>query len=153
MTDAVLRTAAELAEHVLLPAAMEVELTGQIPASHLDLLAAHGLYGVSGPPEFGGLGADPGPSPLDDQLVTARANLDTGSAQTMPAARAAAAELAVRAAAALVVAAGSRSVLTDSHAQRLAREAVFLLVFGSRPAIKENLSRLFLDGGAGARRR
>ncbi len=80
-----------------------------------------------------------GPSPLDDQLVTARADLDAGTAATMPAARAAAAELAVRAAAALVVAAGSRSVLTDSHAQRLAREATFLLVFGSRPAIKENL--------------
>lgn len=83
-----------------------------------------------------------GPSPLDDQLVTARAGLDAGTAATMPAARAAAAELAVRAAAALVVATGSRSVLTDSHAQRLAREAVFLLVFGSRPSIKTSLSEL-----------
>jgi hypothetical protein len=27
----------------------------------------------------------------------------------------------------------------DQHAQRLAREAVFLLVFGSRPAIKTAL--------------
>jgi alkylation response protein AidB-like acyl-CoA dehydrogenase len=80
-----------------------------------------------------------GPSPLDDQLVAARAGLDAGTAQSMPAARAAAAELAVRASAALVVSAGSRSVLTDSNAQRLAREAVFLLVFGSRPAIKESL--------------
>lgn len=337
MSDPVLRTAAELADEVLLPAAMEVEQTGQIPASHLDLLAARGLYGLSGPPEFGGLGADyetaarvveilasgclstafvwlqhhgavrsvaasdndelrekwlgplcrgerraglalagaiPGPpilraepvaggyvyegfspwvtgwgmidtlhaagrdpdgnvvwglieaqpdstlsvepldmaavmasrtvradfhrcfvpaeritiampleqwqevdesslrsngslslgliarccaligaSPLDDQLVTARAGLDAGTAQTMPAARAAAAELAVRAAAALVVAAGSRSVLTDSNAQRLAQEAVFLLVFGSRPAIKESLSQLLLDGGGGGRLR
>jgi hypothetical protein len=93
-----------------------------------------------------------GPSPLDDQLVTARADLDAGTPQSMPAARAAAAELAVRAAAALVVAAGSRSVLTDSNAQRLAREAVFLLVFGSRPAIKESLSQLLLDGGGGAQR-
>lgn len=330
MTDPVLRTATELADQVLLPAAMEVELTGQIPASHLDLLAARGLYGLSGPPEFGGLGADPGtaarvieilasgclstafvwlqhhgavrsvsasdndelrekwlgplcrgerraglalagaipgppmlraepvpggyvyegfspwvtgwglidtlhtagrdpdgnvvwglidaqedstltvepldmvavmasrtvradfhrcfvpaeritiampleqwqevdaaslrsngslslglvarscvligPSPLDDQLVTARAGLDAGTAQTMPAARAAASELAVRAAAALVVVAGSRSVLTDSNAQRLAREAVFLLVFGSRPSIKDNLSQLLTAG-------
>ncbi len=326
MIDRVLDAAAQLADEVLLPAAMEVERTGQIPASHLDLLAAHGLYGLSGPVEAGGLGVDPltaarvieilasgclstafvwlqhqgavravaasgnadlrekwlgplgrgerraglalagaipgppmlraepvpggyvfegfspwvtgwglidtlhaagrdpdgnvvwalidaatgptlsvepldlvavmasktvradfgglfvpaelitiampleqwqevdaaslrsngslslgliarccaliGPSPLDDQLVTARADLDAGTAATMPAARAAAAELAVRAAAALVVAAGSRSVLTDSHAQRLAREATFLLVFGSRPAIKENLARL-----------
>jgi Acyl-CoA dehydrogenase, C-terminal domain len=59
-------------------------------------------------------------------------------------ARAAAADLAVRAAAALVVAAGSRSVLTDSPAQRLAREALFLLVLGSRPAIKENLTKLLI---------
>lgn len=331
-----LAAAAEIADEVLLPAAMEVELTGQIPASHLDLLAARGLYGLSGPPEADGLGVDHGtaarvieilasgclstafvwlqhhgavrsvgasdndalrdkwlgplcrgerraglalagaipgppmlraepvpggyvyegfspwvtgwgmidtlhtagrdpdgnviwglidaqesptlsiepldlvavmasrtvradfhrcfvpaeritiampleqwqevdaaglrsngslslglvarccaligPSPLDDQLVTARADLDVGTAQTMPFARAAAAELAVRAAAALVVAAGSRSVLTDSHAQRLAREAVFLLVFGSRPSIKENLSRLLLDGGGAGRR-
>ena len=329
---AVLRTAAELADNVLLPAAMDVERSGQIPASHLDALAAHGLYGLSGPPEAGGLGVgdataarvieilasgclstafvwlqhhgavrsvaasgnadvrekwlgalcrgerraglalagaipgppmlraepvtggyvyegfspwvtgwglidtlhtagrDPdgnviwgliettadstlsvepldmvavmasrtvradfhgcfvpaeritiaipleqwqevdaaslrsngslslglvarccaliGPSPLDDQLVTARADLDAGTAQTMPAARAAASELAVRAAAALVVAAGSRSVLTDSNAQRLAREAVFLLVFGSRPSIKENLSRLLATAPA-----
>ena len=35
---------------------MEVELSGRIPASHLDLLATHGLYGLSGPPEAGGLG-------------------------------------------------------------------------------------------------
>jgi alkylation response protein AidB-like acyl-CoA dehydrogenase len=326
MSDQVLRTATELADEVLLPAAMEVERTGQIPASHLDALAAHGLYGLSGPPEAGGLGADHatasrvieilasgclstafvwlqhhgavrsvaasgnadlrdkwlgplcrgerraglalagaipgppmlraqpveggyvyegfspwvtgwglidtlhaagrdpdgnvvwglidasasstlsvepldmvavmasrtvradfrgcfvpadqitiampleqwqevdasslrsngslslgliarccaliGPSPLDDQLVKARADLDAGTAETMPFARAATAELAVRAAAALVVAAGSRSVLTDSLAQRLAREAVFLLVFGSRPSIKDSLSRL-----------
>jgi alkylation response protein AidB-like acyl-CoA dehydrogenase len=329
--ETAIRTAAELADEVLLPAAMEVERTGQIPASHLDALAASGLYGLSGPPEAGGLsvdhatagrvieilasgclstafvwlqhhgavrsvaasdnadlrdkwlgplcrgerraglalagaipgppmllaqpveggyvfdgfspwvtgwglidtlhaaGRDPdgnviwglidaatsstlsvepldlvavmasrtvradfrgcfvpaekitiampleqwqevdasslrsngslslgliarccaliGPSPLDDQLVTARAGLDAGTAATMPTARAVAAELAVRAAAALVVAAGSRSVLTDSHAQRLAREAVFLLVFGSRPAIKDNLSRLLTAAG------
>ena len=35
--------------------------------------------------------------------------------------------------------AGSRSVLTDHHAQRLYREAGFLLVFGTRPAIKQEL--------------
>src|ERR1035438_745219 len=52
-----------------------------------------------------------------------------GTPQTMPAARAAAAELAMRAASALVVANGSRSILTDADPQRLAREAIFLLVF------------------------
>lgn len=84
-----------------------------------------------------------GPSPLDEELAGAREALDTATVATMPEARAAAAELAVRAASALVVASGSRSILATSHAQRLAREAVFLLVFATRPAIKEQLSRLF----------
>jgi alkylation response protein AidB-like acyl-CoA dehydrogenase len=53
--------------------------------------------------------------------------------------RAAAAELAVRAAAALVVATGSRAVLADQHPQRLAREATFLLVFASRANIRKEL--------------
>jgi hypothetical protein len=30
-------------------------------------------------------------------------------------------------------------VLLDQHAQRLAREAIFLLVFGSRPVIRDAL--------------
>ena len=59
----------------------------------------------------------------------------------MALARAEASELAVRATAALTVRDGSNSITTDSHAQRLAREAVFLLVFGSRPAIKAALLR------------
>lgn len=83
-----------------------------------------------------------GPSPLDEELTGAREALNTATVATMPAARAAAAELALRAASALVVAGGSRSIRTDSHAQRLAREAMFLLVFATRPAIKEQLSRL-----------
>lgn len=85
-----------------------------------------------------------GPSPLDAELRRARGALDTATVATMPAARAAAAELALRAAAALAVATGSRSILASSQAQRLAREAVFLLVFGTRPAIKDHLSRLLL---------
>ena len=83
-----------------------------------------------------------GPSPLDAELAAVREALDAGTAQTMPAARAAAAELAVRAATALVVATGSRAILASSEAQRLAREAVFLLVFATRPAIKEHLTAL-----------
>ena len=59
----------------------------------------------------------------------------------MAEARAAASELAVRAAAALAVRDGSRAVSVDQHAQRLAREALFLLVFGSRPGIKSALLR------------
>jgi hypothetical protein len=59
----------------------------------------------------------------------------------MAQARAAASELAVRAAAALAVSDGSKSIMTGQHPQRLAREALFLLVFGSRPAIKRALLR------------
>jgi hypothetical protein len=60
----------------------------------------------------------------------------------MPAARAAACELALRATAALVVSQGSTAVLAGQDAQRLAREALFLLEFGSRPPIKESLGGL-----------
>jgi alkylation response protein AidB-like acyl-CoA dehydrogenase len=85
-----------------------------------------------------------GPGPLDDELAACRKRLDDAviaDATAMAQARAAASELAVRAAAALAVAHGSRSVSADAQAQRLAREAVFLLVFGLRPAIKGALLR------------
>jgi alkylation response protein AidB-like acyl-CoA dehydrogenase len=83
-----------------------------------------------------------GPSPLDEELARARQALDAGTVATMPAARAGASELALRAAGALIAAKGSRSILTDADPQRLAREALFLLVFASRPAIKESLVQL-----------
>ena len=82
-----------------------------------------------------------GPSAFDEQLVEIRASLADATPETQPAARAAASELAMRAAAALTVAHGSRSILADQQPQRLAREAMFLLVFGSRPAIRDELSR------------
>lgn len=84
-----------------------------------------------------------GPSPLDAELERCRRSLDEGTAETFPAARADAAALAVRAATALLVGTGSRSILTTQHAQRLAREAMFICVFGSRPAIKEGLLARF----------
>lgn len=80
-----------------------------------------------------------GPSALDDELMAARAALDEADAVGLPAARARASELAMRAAAALTVSEGSRAILIDQHAQRLAREALFLLVFGTRPAISAAL--------------
>ncbi len=83
-----------------------------------------------------------GPGPLDDEMAACRERLDdaiTADAAAMAEARAAASELAVRATAALAVRDGSRSVTVDRHPQRLAREAVFLLVFGSRPGIKSAL--------------
>jgi alkylation response protein AidB-like acyl-CoA dehydrogenase len=65
--------------------------------------------------------------------------LDAGTPETLPAARARASELAVRAAAALTVGQGGRAILADHDAQRLAREALFLLVFGSRASIRTEL--------------
>lgn len=91
-----------------------------------------------------------GPGSLDQELAARRAALDhaaTLEPENLPAARAAASHLAVEAAAALVVATGSRSVLLDQHPQRLAREATFLLVFASRPAIRKELGRRFSAPG------
>ncbi len=92
-----------------------------------------------------------GPGPLDGRLPACRAALDEAGPGQLPAARAAACELALRAAAALVVGVGSQAILTVNDAQRLAREALFLLVFGSRPAIREHLAGLLArecgDGG------
>ena len=87
-----------------------------------------------------------GPGPLNEEVDTCRKRLDAAvaaDAAAMAEARAAASELAVRATAALAVGDGSRAVAVDQHAQRLAREALFLLVFGSRPGIKSALLRRF----------
>ena len=80
-----------------------------------------------------------GPSALDDALAAARRALDSGTPTTLPGARARAAALALRAAGALTVAEGGRGILMDHHAQRLAREALFLLVFGTRASIRDDL--------------
>jgi hypothetical protein len=76
---------------------------------------------------------------MDNELDDCRAALDTADDAEMPEARARASELAMRAAVALIVHEGSRSIVVGQHAQRLAREAMFLLVFGSRPEIKHAL--------------
>ena len=70
---------------------------------------------------------------------TRRADLLAAASDQLNAARAGAAELAWRAAAAVCVGTGARAVLLDQHGQRLAREAAFLLVFGSRPAMRDVL--------------
>ncbi|HET9731384.1 MAG TPA: acyl-CoA dehydrogenase family protein [Acidimicrobiales bacterium] len=82
-----------------------------------------------------------GPSRLDAELASVRDGLDSAADAEMGDARAAASELAVRAAAALTTATGSRSMLVGNHAERLARESLFLLVFGSRPSIKGSILR------------
>ncbi len=92
-----------------------------------------------------------GPSPLDGELRARREALDTAPPRAMPAARAAASELAWRAAAVLVTVRGSQAILAGEHPQRLAREALFLLVFGSRPTIKESLAGLLTASRAGRR--
>jgi alkylation response protein AidB-like acyl-CoA dehydrogenase len=80
-----------------------------------------------------------GPTSLDDELVACRNELDRLDPETIFGARAAAGELAVRAAAALSVAQGSRSLLAAEHPQRLAREALFTLVYALRPESKDAL--------------
>ncbi|MGH9078395.1 MAG: acyl-CoA dehydrogenase family protein [Acidimicrobiales bacterium] len=72
-------------------------------------------------------------------VAAARDRLDeaaAGNGADLAGARAAASLVAVRAAMALVAAGGGRSVLAANHAQRLAREAMFLLVFGQTPDIR-----------------
>lgn len=82
-----------------------------------------------------------GPSGLDAALAACRSALDAAGPDEMADARAAASDLAVRAASALVVHGGSGSITCAAHGQRLAREATFLLVFGSRRAIRSALLR------------
>jgi alkylation response protein AidB-like acyl-CoA dehydrogenase len=76
------------------------------------------------------------------ELEEHRATLDSSPPAAMAEARAATSAFAVRMATRLVVAMGSRSVVRGHPAERLLREATFLLVFGSRPAIKASLLTL-----------
>lgn len=87
------------------------------------------------------------PEPLAVELAARRVALDLAAAPraeagSLPAARAAASAFAFQAAGLLVATAGSQAILRGAHPQRLAREALFLLVFGSRPAVKEHLVTL-----------
>ncbi|MBV9013177.1 MAG: acyl-CoA/acyl-ACP dehydrogenase [Pseudonocardiales bacterium] len=76
-------------------------------------------------------------------VIRERLDGGLGDPETMPAARAAASELAYRCAGALVVAVGSSGILARQHAQRLVREATFTLVAAGRPEIKDNLLGAF----------
>ena len=95
-----------------------------------------------------------GAEPLRLAAVNASATVtlrfeDQADPDTMPEQRARASELALRAATTLVVSGGGRSITMAEHAQRLAREALFLLVFGQTAAIKAaQLHRLY-DGSHG----
>lgn len=85
------------------------------------------------------LAGSPAAAALSTEVGRCRADLLAADAASTPAARAAAAQLATRAASTLAVHSGSRSVLRGGHPERLVREAAFLLVFGTRPAIRDRL--------------
>lgn len=70
-------------------------------------------------------------------VAAIRSELDNATAEMLPRARARASQLAMRVAERLVITRGGGSMLMTNHAQRLAREALFLLVFGQTPAIRE----------------
>jgi alkylation response protein AidB-like acyl-CoA dehydrogenase len=86
-----------------------------------------------------------GPTALDDDLRQCRNDLDGFETSDIAVARARAAELAVRAAHVLAVSRGSRSANSGDIAERTTREAALLLVFASRPAIKEALLDLMIN--------
>ncbi len=48
-----------IADDLLFPTALATDAADQVPRSHLDRLADAGLYGLFGPADAGGLGADP----------------------------------------------------------------------------------------------
>ena len=73
----------------------------------------------------------------------ARDALDAAGGDALPLARARAADLAWRAAGALTVDQGSRAVLAGDHPARLVREAGFVLVFGTRASIRDELLGTF----------
>lgn len=77
-----------------------------------------------------------GDGALDRDLDLQRESLLAATTDTLPRVRAQASRLALRAATRLVTATGGRALLVDHHAQRLGREALFLLVFGQTAAIR-----------------
>ena len=79
-----------------------------------------------------------GPSPLDQEFLEIRSALDNAQADAMPAARADASVFCLRAASALVASRGGRSMMLSDHSQRLAREAMFLLVQGQTAEIRDH---------------
>ena len=85
-----------------------------------------------------------GPTSLDDEFRRCREDLEAFETTDIAVSRARAAELAVRAAHVLAVSRGSRSAISGDIAERTTREAALLLVFASRPAIKNALLDLMI---------
>ncbi|MDD7942296.1 acyl-CoA/acyl-ACP dehydrogenase [Actinomycetospora lutea] len=115
-------------------------LAGQHVSARINGCLALGVAG-----RCAGLVADAGEpdasAALRKALDAARDDLDAGLADVarMAPARAAASALAVRAAATLTVAVGSRAIVGRHPARRLAREAAFTLVAAGRPEIRAEL--------------
>ena len=75
---------------------------------------------------------------FEDELREARLALDEAGVDGLPEARARTTALAVRVASSVVASQGGRSMIVDNHAQRLAREALFLLVQGQTAEIRQH---------------
>jgi alkylation response protein AidB-like acyl-CoA dehydrogenase len=108
---------------------------GTTPAEVLRIHASHAL-GVAGR-----CCRLLGPGPLDRELDACRERLAELDPDRIASDRADAGELAVRSAAALMAASGSRSLLLGEHPQRLAREALFASIYALRPMSREALLR------------
>ena len=78
-----------------------------------------------------------GDGSFDDELLDVRRRLDTATIEDLPEARADATVLCVNVTSALLASRGGVAVIDGGHAQRLAREAMFLLVQGQTTAIRE----------------
>lgn len=84
-----------------------------------------------------------GSSPLDAELDAARTALHAAEVDEMPDRRAQVGYVGIRATSALVSSVGGRAITLSHHAQRLAREALFLLVQGQTADIRSgHLRRL-----------
>lgn len=80
-----------------------------------------------------------GSASLAEGIRLAREHVCTVDPAVLPSARAGCSTTALVAAGALAAHDGSRGLLAGSRADRLLREAHFLLAFGSRPAIREDV--------------
>ena len=77
-----------------------------------------------------------GPSPLDAEVNAAREALYAAEVDDMPECRARVGYVGIRATSALVSSVGGRAITVAHNAQRLAREALFLLVQGQTAEIR-----------------
>ncbi|WP_419842061.1 acyl-CoA dehydrogenase family protein [Candidatus Poriferisodalis sp.] len=90
-----------------------------------------------------------GPTPLDAELHAARQALYAAGVDEMPERRAQVGYIGIRATSALVSSIGGRAITLANHAQRLAREALFLLVQGQTADIQAgHLHRLTTPAAA-----